>query len=164
MCGNNKKRYDANSASETETWYKSWDTESEEIRGWNRGNHRHELWSKAEEERKDGNSRSRREGERKGQRQSSPCVDGTKRVPRTTMTTTKEKEKERKPKGKEGVCAATMPTRLSSRVMVASHWENNLAKFGYIQDIKVGNNNNNPFIFLDTCWNLSSKSEDLENK
>jgi hypothetical protein len=76
-------------------------------------------------------SRGRREGwqqqkqkrrRTQGSEAEVPCVDGTKRVPRTTLTTTsttKEIEKERKRKGKERkeVCAATMSNRLSSRLL-----------------------------------------------
>jgi hypothetical protein len=42
------------------------------------------------------------------------------------------------------------------------HPENNLAKFGYILDIKV--ENKIPSIFLAASWNLSSKCGDLEKK
>jgi hypothetical protein len=41
------------------------------------------------------------------------------------------------------------------------HLENNIAKFGYILDMKVETKNLS--IFLPTYWNLSQNSRDLEN-
>lgn len=40
--------------------------------------------------------------------------------------------------------------------------ENDLAKIGYILDMKVGGKKKTPFMFLATYWNLSLKSVDLE--
>jgi hypothetical protein len=43
--------------------------------------------------------------------------------------------------------------------------ENNLAKFGYILDMKVERRKKqNPSIFLATYWNLSLKSGDLKKE
>jgi hypothetical protein len=39
----------------------------------------------------------------------------------------------------------------------------NLAKFGYILDMKV-EKNPNPSLFIATCWNLSYKSCNLKKK
>jgi len=113
MCGNNNKRYDANSASETQAWYKSWGTESEEIRGLTRGNHRHVLWSKAEKEGKDGNSRRRRRKKKKERRRTQgseaeqPRVwteQSVSRGPRCQQQHQKQRKKEKRKETKRKEC------------------------------------------------------------
>jgi hypothetical protein len=53
------------------------------------------------------------------------------------------------------------PTKSSQgKTTGGDHLENNLAKFGYILDMKVETKNLS--IFLPTYWNLSQKSSNLE--